>query len=348
MEQGGKRGSMESTRKDPPLKEMMANRTNPLNRFLNRFPKKKILVLGDLMLDHYIWGSVRRISPEAPVPVVNVQSESVLLGGAGNVLHNILTLSGKGMICSVVGSDDAGKWIRDEIASNGVSLGGLVVEDDRPTTKKTRIIAHQQQVVRYDHEERSRIKLKTERKITAFISEHLMEMDGIVVSDYAKGVVTEGLMKKVISWAKKRGIPVVVDPKVDRLSYYKNVTMITPNHLEASEGSGIEIVDEKSLCKAGKILLKKLKCEAVLITRGEQGMSLFEKSGKVTHIPTEAKEVYDVTGAGDTVVGTLSLALAAGAPFAAAARLANHAAGIVVGEVGTAAIHKEKLEEVLS
>ncbi|HIE65169.1 MAG TPA: D-glycero-beta-D-manno-heptose-7-phosphate kinase [Nitrospiria bacterium] len=326
----------------------MATRKIQLNRFLTQFSRKKILVLGDMMLDHYIWGSVRRISPEAPVPVVNVQSESVLLGGAGNVLQNILTLGGDGMICSVVGSDDAGKWIRDEIFSKGVPLEGLVVEDDRPTTKKTRIIAHQQQVVRYDHEERAQIKLKTERKMAAFIADHLMEIDGIVVSDYAKGVVTERLMKKVISWAKKRGIPVVVDPKVDRLSYYKNVTMITPNHLEASEGSGIEIVDEKSLCTAGKKLLKNLKCEAVLITRGEQGMSLFEKNGKVTHIPTEAKEVYDVTGAGDTVVGTLSLALAAGASFAAAARMANHAAGIVVGEVGTAAIHRNKLEQVLS
>jgi D-beta-D-heptose 7-phosphate kinase/D-beta-D-heptose 1-phosphate adenosyltransferase len=325
----------------------MATRKNELKRFLNRFSKRKILVLGDMMLDHYIWGSVRRISPEAPVPVVNVQSESVLLGGAGNVLHNILTLGGGGMICSVVGSDDAGKWIIDEIASNGVQMDGLVIENDRPTTKKTRIIAHQQQVVRYDHEKRGKIKLKTERKMIAFITDHLMEIDGIVVSDYAKGVVTEGLMKKVIPWAKKRGIPIVVDPKVERLSYYKNVTMITPNHLEASEGSGIEIDDEKSLCKAGKILLKKLKCEAVLITRGEHGMSLFEKNGKITHIPTEAKEVYDVTGAGDTVVGTLSLALAAGAPFAEAARMANHAAGIVVGEVGTAAIQRKDLEQVL-
>lgn len=325
----------------------MTIRKNELKRFLTRFSRRKILVLGDMMLDHYIWGSVRRISPEAPVPVVNVQSESILLGGAGNVLHNILTLGGGGMICSVVGPDDAGKWIIDEISSNGVQVEGLVVENDRPTTKKTRIIAHQQQVVRYDHEERGKIKLKTERKIIAFISEHMTEIDGIVISDYAKGVVTEGLIKKVIPWAKKKGIPVVVDPKVDRLSYYKNVSIITPNHLEASQGSGIEIEDEKSLCRAGRRLLKKLNCEAVLITRGEHGMSLFEKNGKVTHIPTEAKEVYDVTGAGDTVVGTLSLALAAGAPFVVAARMANHAAGIVVGEVGTAVIHREKLEQVL-
>ncbi|MFQ5579005.1 MAG: D-glycero-beta-D-manno-heptose-7-phosphate kinase [Nitrospiria bacterium] len=318
-----------------------------MKRFLKRFSRQKVLILGDMMLDHYIWGSVRRISPEAPVPVVNVQSESVLLGGAGNVLHNILTLGGGSMICSVVGSDDAGEWIRSEISSNNVPLEGVVVEDGRPTTKKTRIIAHQQQVVRYDHEERAKIKLKTERKISAFISDHLMEINAIVVSDYAKGVVTEGLMNNIISCAKKRRIPVVVDPKVDRLSYYKNVTMITPNHLEASQGSGIEIEDEKTLCKAGKILLKNLKCEAVLITRGEHGMSLFERNGKITHIPTEAKEVYDVTGAGDTVVGTISLALAAGAPFATAAKMANHAAGIVVGEVGTAAIHKERLEQVL-
>lgn len=319
-----------------------------LIQLLDRLAGRKVLVVGDLMLDHYIWGSVQRISPEAPVPVVNVLSESVLLGGAGNVLHNILTLGGKGILCGVVGSDDAGKWLTQELKSKGMELNGIVSEENRPTTKKTRIIAHQQQVVRYDHEKREKILQKTEKKFIDFILDQLSRIDCMVISDYSKGVITEGLMSAILPAALKRGVAVIVDPKVNHISLYKKITLITPNHLEASQASGVEIQDEASLRKAGRTLLKKLQCEAVLITRGEQGMSLFESGGGITHIPTEAKQVFDVTGAGDTVVSTLSLALAAGASFPAAARLANHAAGIVVGMVGTTAIKKEMLERTLS
>ena len=319
-----------------------------LKKYLNRFAGHKVLVVGDLMLDHYIWGTVKRISPEAPVPVVNVLSESVLLGGAGNVLHNILTLGGNGALCGVVGSDDAGRWLTQELQSKGMDLNGVISEDNRPTTKKTRIIAHQQQVVRYDHEKKDSISAKTEKKFIDFILTQLTEVDCMVISDYSKGVITHGLMNAILPAALKRGISVIVDPKVSHFPLYKKVTLITPNHLEASQASGIDIENETSLCKAGRFLLKNLQCEAVLITRGEHGMSLFEKGGAITHIPAEAKQVFDVTGAGDTVVSTLSLALAAGAPMPVASRLANHAAGVVVGMVGTTAIQKEMLEKVIS
>src|SRR5581483_8838294 len=319
-----------------------------LKNYLDRFAGQRVLVVGDLMLDHYIWGKVQRISPEAPVPVVNVVSESVLLGGAGNVLHNILTLGGTGVLCSVVGSDDAGRWLTQELKSKGMELNGIISEENRPTTKKTRIIAHQQQVVRYDHEKKENISPKTEKKFIDFILGQLAAIDCMVISDYSKGVVTQGLMDVILPAAVKRGIPVIVDPKVNHISFYKKVTLITPNHLEASQASGIEIDSDAALCKAGRFLLKNLQCEAVLITRGEQGMSLFGKGGAITHIPTEAKQVFDVTGAGDTVVSTLSLAFAAGAPLPIASRLANHAAGVVVGMVGTTAIQKEMLEKVIS
>ncbi|HEY5599773.1 MAG TPA: D-glycero-beta-D-manno-heptose-7-phosphate kinase, partial [Candidatus Manganitrophaceae bacterium] len=286
-----------------------------LKRYLDRFAGRKVLVLGDLMLDHYIWGAVQRISPEAPVPVVNVASESVLLGGAGNVLHNILTLGGEAIPCGVVGSDDAGRWLTQELKSKGVELDGIVAEEGRPTTKKTRIIAHQQQVVRFDHETKGNISPKAQKRFVDFISARIPQVDCMVISDYAKGVVTEELLEAVLPMALRRGVPVIVDPKVKHFSFYKKVTLITPNHLEASQASGVEIEDEESLRRAGQKIMERLGCRAVLITRGEQGMSLFEKNGGVTHIPTEAKEVYDVTGAGDTVVSALALALSAAAPL---------------------------------
>jgi len=319
-----------------------------LRSYLDRFDRHRVLVVGDLMLDHYIWGSVQRISPEAPVPVVNVLRESVLLGGAGNVLHNILTLGGRGILCGVVGADEAGRWLLEELRSKGVEAGGIVVEEERPTTKKTRIIAHQQQVVRFDHEKKSNISSKTEKKFIQFINDQINQIDCMVISDYAKGVITEGLLEAILPLALRRGIPVVVDPKVHHFALYKKVTVVTPNHLEASQASGIDIEDEATLHQAGKVLLKRLGCQSILITRGEQGMSLFDKSGEITHIPTEARQVFDVTGAGDTVVSTLSLAISAGAPLPVAARLANHAAGVVVGMVGTTAIEKAMLERALS
>lgn len=318
-----------------------------LKHLLNRFPRSKVLVIGDLMLDHYIWGSVQRISPEAPVPVVNITSESIRLGGAANVFHNVVHLNGKGLLCGVVGEDDAGRRVLAEMKQLGVETNGVCVEKGRPTTSKTRIIAHNQQVVRFDQESKEPISAQSRKKILEFINKYGKKVGAIVLSDYAKGVIDKGIVQEVVDLSKRNQIPVVVDPKVQHFSLYKGVTIITPNHLEASQASGIDIQDEKSLHEAGKILLDRLSCHAILITRGEQGMSLFEMTGRVTHIPTVAKQVYDVTGAGDTVVSTLALCIASGANLSDASRVANHAAGIVVGEVGTAVVKKDMLREVL-
>ncbi len=299
------------------------------------------------MVDHYIWGSVKRISPEAPVPVVEVNSESVRLGGAGNVLNNILGLGGEVLLCCVIGSDDSGTWLSGRVAEKGASLAGLIVETDRPTTKKTRIIAHQQQVVRFDHEKKLPITKKTEQQLIDTVLAHLPQLDCLVISDYAKGVITRALLEVILPAANQAGVPIVVDPKVKHFPYYKNVTLVTPNHLEAEQASGIAIEDDASLQAAGERILAMLDCEAALITRGEHGMSLFERSGRVSHIPTEAKAVYDVTGAGDTVASTLAVALAAKMSLVEAAKLSNIAAGIVVGIVGTAAIEKDQLQKAL-
>ncbi len=319
-----------------------------LRKYLDRFSGKRVLVIGDLMLDHYIWGSVRRISPEAPVPVVDVLSESLLLGGAGNVAHNIRALGGEALLCGVVGDDDAGRRLIQELKSIGVGLSGVVLEKERPTTQKTRIIAHQQHVVRYDHEKVVNTLPKTEKRFIDFITDEITCIDCVVISDYAKGMITEGLLRAILPRLARRGMPVIVDPKIKHFSLYKKATIVTPNHLEASQAAGVEIVDESTLNLAGRAILDKLQCRAVLITRGEHGMSLFEKGGGVMHVPAEAREVYDVTGAGDTVVSTLALSLSAGASLVAATRLANIAAGEVVGMVGTAALKKDLLEKALS
>ncbi|MBI4653976.1 MAG: D-glycero-beta-D-manno-heptose-7-phosphate kinase [Nitrospirae bacterium] len=305
---------------------------------IKKFPDASILVIGDLMVDRYIMGKVRRISPEAPVPVVETTEENLLLGGAANVVNNILSLGGRVFVAGTVGRDEMGRVLIHELRERGVNTEGIIVEKDRPTTVKTRIIAHNQQVVRFDKEIKSDISPSTQSFILEYIKDCLPEIKAIILSDYCKGVITQELIKGLIEIAKPNGIFIAVDPKIGHFDYYKGVSFITPNINEASFGSGIEITDEETLNMAGETLLKKLKCEAVLITRGEGGMSLFEGSGKVTHIPTFARKVYDVTGAGDTVIATFTLCYSAGANMKESAIFANHAAGIVVGELGTAVV----------
>ncbi len=316
-----------------------------LDRALNNFPNARVLVIGDIMVDEYIWGKVSRISPEAPVPVVNVTKETLLLGGSANVVHNIRELGGKVRIAGVIGSDDMGRKVIHELRQIGVDTEGVVVEHDRPTTVKTRIVAHSQQMVRYDRESKTSIATDSIRKILAYIESCLDEIDAVVISDYSKGVINERLLKPVLRIAQGKAI--VVDPKLANFPFYKGATTITPNHHEAAEGAGIKIENEGDVIKAGKILLDKLKCKSILITRGEEGMSLFEQNGDITHIPTVAREVYDVTGAGDTVISAFTLALAAGAGCKEAAYLSNFAAGIVVGKVGTATVTANEIREVM-
>lgn len=320
-----------------------------LAKIIDRFPRTRVLVVGDVVMDHYVWGSVSRISPEAPVPVVNVTRETVLLGGAANVVNNIRSLGGEVGICGVIGHDDAGKQLQHLLHDQEIMTDGLIVEPSRPTTIKTRVIAHHQQVVRFDRETKEGISRETHRRIFDHVAEQAGKgLDAIVISDYCKGVVTQGLVRDIVRLARKRGIIVSVDPKVSHFGIYRGVTVLTPNTKEASLGSRIDIEDQDSLLRAGKSLLKRLSCTAVLITRGEHGMSLFEKGGRITHIPTVAREVFDVTGAGDTVISTLTLAMAAGAKISDAAKLSNYAAGIVVGVVGTATVSPEQLKQMIA
>jgi len=315
--------------------------------YIHNFHHATVLVIGDLVADHYIWGKVERISPEAPVPIVDVQRESYMLGGAGNVANNILSLEGKARICGVVGHDEMGRWITHALGVQGMDISGMIVEEARPTTKKTRVVAHSQHVVRFDHEQRGEISARSQERILEYVRTHLNQTGALVISDYAKGVVTRPLVKGVLELAKENNIPVVVDPKMKHFDYYTGATIITPNTAEASIASGITIQNDESLRRAGEMLLNQSGSTAILITRGEHGMSLFERGKGVMDIPAVAREVYDVTGAGDTVVGALALSLASKAAFSEAATIANYAAGIVVGIVGTAAVRRGQLLNAL-
>ena len=318
-----------------------------LVRHLRSFSKVRILVIGDVMLDHYIWGRVERISPEAPVPVVAVTNESMHLGGAANVARNIFSLGGKVDLCGVIGDDPFGQRILHEMRTIKLGVQGLIVQRGHSTTKKTRVIAHGQQIVRFDREQPPSHPEGIERDLLRYVRRRIRSIDGVIVSDYAKGVITGGLLSELIPMAQEHGLPVIVDPKVSHMTLYKGADIITPNRSEALAAAGIADGSDQGLLQAGRILLKRMNCRAIVITCGEQGMSLFEKNNRVSHIPAVAREVYDVTGAGDTVVGTLALSLCGGADIHEAVHLANYAAGIVVGTVGTATVPQASLARYL-
>ncbi len=315
------------------------------SKILTEFKKKRILVIGDIILDRYIWGMVSRISPEAPVPIVEVIKENFLLGGASNVANNISALGGRVTIVGTVGNDRGGEILKKMLEENGIRCDGMLWSS-RPTTVKTRVVAHNQQMVRFDREDRTKVEGKALAKLLEYIHSTLPEHDAVIISDYRKGVISSELVRQIVKKSGPRNIFVSVDPKIGHFHCYKKVSLVTPNVHEASHASGIEIRDEQSLMRAGRAILKKISCDAVLITRGEHGMSLFRKS-QVVHIPTVARNVYDVTGAGDTVIATFTLAHAAGADMEESAIIANHAAGIVVGEVGTAVVTPGQLRRSL-
>jgi D-beta-D-heptose 7-phosphate kinase/D-beta-D-heptose 1-phosphate adenosyltransferase len=296
---------------------------------------RRVLVLGDVMLDQFLWGTVSRISPEAPVPVVQVTSQSFHLGGAANVATNVRSLGGEAVVVGVVGHDAEAEHVRAALAKAGIG-DGLATDTRRPTTLKTRIVAHHQQVVRADRELAEEIPPGVEDALVARLKDALRGCGAVVLSDYQKGVVTARVMKALTSAARRARVPVLVDPKVRRFGLYRGVSLVTPNQLEAEQATGVRIRSDEDLGAAGAKILRLLRCGAALITRGEHGMTLFERDKKPVHLPTAAREVFDVTGAGDTVIATLGLAQAAGAPLVDAARLANHAAGVVVGKLGTA------------
>jgi rfaE bifunctional protein kinase chain/domain len=316
---------------------------------IENFSRSGVLVVGDIMADHFIWGRVSRISPEAPVPVVEVTKDNFMLGGCANVLNNIFSAGGRVYMTGVVGADDTGRRLLNEFRNRGVDTGGIIVEEGRPTTLKTRVVAHGQQVVRFDREDRRPVQAKSIRKILSHIRSVRDEIGAIVISDYNKGVVNRALLEGIRKMVADRPIFTCVDPKQKDFSLYEGFDIITPNHYEAGYAAGEEIVNGQDHVRVGMKLMQKFTFRAILITRGESGMSLFERDGRIRHtaFPAEAREVFDVTGAGDTVIGVLALSLASGASFREAAYLANHAAGIVVGKVGTATVTREELKKVL-
>lgn len=329
------------------LHQLSPEQRNHFSEAVARFPDRPVLIVGDLMLDVFVWGDVQRISPEAPVPVVDVREETQLLGGTANVANNVAALGGKAVVAGVVGNDLNGREVVRMLRKVGVPPEGLVVEDQRPTTVKTRVIAQNQQVVRYDRELRKPLQRSSLEQIVAYLEKRSTNAGALIVSDYAKGVVTPELMDAIRGLGLPARFPVIVDPKIQHAELYRGVTLVTPNHHEASRMSGIDITDPDSLLAAGRMLQKRLQCEAVLITRGKDGMALFDHTGAMTDIPTVARRVYDVTGAGDTVIATLALGLAAGLSTTDAALLANIAAGVVVGEVGTAVVTVDGLIEAI-
>lgn len=294
-----------------------------------------IVVLGDVMLDEFVWGDVTRISPEAPVPVVDVRRESVHLGGAANVLANLVALGARGSVVGVVGDDRTGERLRSSLRELGMADDCLIVDETRPSTTKTRIVAHSQLVVRADRESRIRVDGKIEEQIVSCLKDQLKRADAFVVSDYDKGVVTQAILREILPVAYER-VPVLVDPKLRNFNFYRPATLVTPNHFEALRMSDSEDTSDDGSRRAAQVIREKLGCDAVLITRGDRGMMLLGADGQPVYVETAAREVYDVTGAGDTVIAALAGALATGATMLEAASLANHAAGIVVGKVGTA------------
>ena len=315
---------------------------------LNKFSDVRVMVVGDVMLDRYWWGTVNRISPEAPVPVVRMERMSLAAGGAANVAANIAGLGATPILLGALGDDAESLLIPDVLSTVGVSAGHLIKIPDRLTTVKTRIIAHSQQVARIDQESDLQLDAESQSSLLAAFESLVRGCDSIVISDYAKGVLTDGILSRIIAVAQQLQIPVLVDPKGKDYSKYRGATLITPNRTEAAEACGLEEDDQQMIEVAGDRLMKKLDLNSVLITQGERGMTLFRSGRKPYHLKTLARDVYDVTGAGDTVIGSLAVAVGAGADLELAADIANTAAGLVVEQVGTTAIDFEDLREALA
>lgn len=314
-----------------------------LLKIIEEFEKTKILVIGDVMLDHFVYGTVSRISPEAPVPVVNVKSEKLMPGGAANVVSNVAKLGGRVYVAGVVGNDYNGNILRELIGKDTVNSEGIVTVDNFQTIIKTRVIAHNQQIVRFDKEDNVRFSQDVYKKLIANIKNIADEVDAVIISDYGKGLIEKRFFSTIVNLMREKNKFISLDPKVENFKFYKNVSILTPNINEAFGGSGIMIKDDKTLIKASKAIFKKVKPDYLLITRGEAGMSLFYRDNGSEHLKARAKDVYDVTGAGDTVISTLTIAKSAGANIFDACYIANAAAGIAVSQLGTYAVGVEEL-----
>jgi D-beta-D-heptose 7-phosphate kinase/D-beta-D-heptose 1-phosphate adenosyltransferase len=297
-----------------------------------------VLTVGDLMLDHFVIGRVDRISPEAPVPVVQFDHEEYRLGGAANVAHNVAALGGRVAMIGIAGEDaDAGR-LREQLARLGVDPSGIVTDPSRRTTRKLRVVTtRNQQVARIDYEDDREVDGGVEASVIDRIRELSRSADAVLVSDYLKGAVSRAVAAAAVDAAHRRGIPVLIDPKVPHIDYYRGATLITPNHHEAEAVTHMRIRTSDEAVAAARRFRERAGCDAVLVTRGEHGMTLHTPDAD-TELAAEAREVADVTGAGDTVIATMTLALAAHVPLVDAARLANRAAGIVVGKFGPATV----------
>lgn len=323
--------------------------TQRLNDILDLMPGRRVLVVGDVMMDEYVWGKVRRISPEAPVMVVEVQRETFTPGGAANVVNNIQALGGNTSIVGVVGEDTAGRALSSRLQENGVDTSGVIVDPSRPTTRKTRIIAHSQQVVRVDRESGKRLSRDAVKRVVAQVTERIDSVDMVVFSDYNKGMAVEPVTQALFELAGNAGKRVIVNPKPGNVKQFRPSYLVSLNQSEAEIASGITITDEKSIKRAAKRLANTRYGgpEVLLITRGPDGMSLCTMDGEITTVPAHPVEVYDVAGAGDTVVSVLAMSLAAGANVHEAATLANCAGGAAVRKVGVATVSRDEIRAML-
>ena len=322
-------------------------KTEKLKGFIDRFPEARVFVIGDIILDEYIWGDVSRISPEAPVPVVEIKDDEKRLGGAANVVHNIVSLKGRADLSGVIGDDIYGREVVKIIKKLGLKTDGLIRDPHRCTSIKTRVLGHNQQMMRIDREKKLAVDNDITIKILSSLKNAIKDINAIVIADYGKGVVTPSLMKGIRNLTAGTGIIIGVDPKPVNFDYYHGIDVITPNHHEAEAFCRFEINDKKSLIRAGRKMMDELECRSVLITRGKDGVALFENGREPEFIPTEARKVFDVSGAGDTVIATFCLGLASGMDFVSAAMISNIAAGIVVGEVGTSVVNVDDLKKAV-
>ncbi len=318
-----------------------------LQKHIERMAGLKLLVIGDVMLDHFIYGSVERISPEAPIPVLKVEREARMLGGAGNVARNATALGGRVSLIATVGDDEAGRAVMHLVGAEGQLSGSLLVLPARPTTVKMRFVAQGQQLLRSDHEDCAPITSDIERRLLEAIDSEVREADAVVISDYAKGTISPRIAQRAIDAARKAGKPVIVDTKTSDIQAFRGANLLTPNARELSALTGLPVQSDLDVETASAKLIGDLQLSGVVVTRAERGMSVIAQGGKALHLAAEAREVFDVSGAGDTVLATLALALGAGAPLGEAATLANVAAGIVVGKSGTAVVEADELLRVL-
>lgn len=319
-----------------------------LIKIVGNFNKARVLVIGDIMVDHFVYGVVNRISPEAPVPVVNVKNEKLMPGGAANVTNNVAMLGAGAHLVGVVGDDFYGKVLKDLIKNNNVDTSGILTLKQFKTIIKTRVIAHNQQVVRFDREDNGNFSGKVYGGLLSYIKSIVNNIDAVIISDYGKGLISKKFFSEAVSFLKSEGKFIALDPKVENFKFYKGVSVLTPNINEASGGSGVKIRDDKTLSKASRILFKKIQPDYLLITRGEAGMSLFHRDLTQDYLKASAKKVFDVTGAGDTVISTLAVSRSVGANMIESCRIANAAASIAVSQLGTYAVGAGELIEVLS